>query len=171
MTPATCSEIGCAAPKHPKAGFGMCHTHYWRKYRAERRETLDANYKAWRTDRGSRWALMGEDERDAYRAANANRRALRRGSRRFRVTQADLARALSRAGHRCAYCSVRLATVQWDHVMPLSAGGTHSIGNLVPACERCNKSKGSLTVMEWRVTQATGRIFPRRLRSAVTLAA
>lgn len=29
-----------------------------------------------------------------------------------------------------------------DHVIPLSAGGSNDISNIVPACLRCNQTKG-----------------------------
>ena len=37
-----------------------------------------------------------------------------------------------------------------DHVIPLSRGGTHSIGNLMTLCRSCNSSKHARTLMEWR---------------------
>ncbi|MFI8830536.1 HNH endonuclease [Streptomyces afghaniensis] len=30
-----------------------------------------------------------------------------------------------------------------DHLVPLARGGAHSLSNLVPACQRCNTSKGA----------------------------
>lgn len=44
-----------------------------------------------------------------------------------------------------------------DHVFPLSRGGRHCVGNIVPACGQCNHSKGALTVVEWRHTTKTQR--------------
>lgn len=49
----------------------------------------------------------------------------------------------------CFYCG-SVERIEIDHVMPLSRGGTHSIGNLVSACLKCNRSKGSKTITEWR---------------------
>jgi len=30
-----------------------------------------------------------------------------------------------------------------DHVLPIAAGGAHSIENLVPACAHCNATKNA----------------------------
>jgi 5-methylcytosine-specific restriction endonuclease McrA len=49
----------------------------------------------------------------------------------------------------CFYCG-SLDSIQLDHVVPLSRGGTHSIGNLVPACAYCNNQKNKWFITEWR---------------------
>lgn len=51
----------------------------------------------------------------------------------------------------CTYCDSLATTI--DHVVPLIYGGTNFEGNLVPACRRCNGSKGGKLLVEWR----TGR--------------
>src|SRR5438552_242802 len=58
---------------------------------------------------------------------------------------------LSAEDLRCAYCGDR--ATEWDHLRPLIAGQepTGFIGeiqNLVPACGKCNQSKGN---SNWRV--------------------
>jgi 5-methylcytosine-specific restriction endonuclease McrA len=49
----------------------------------------------------------------------------------------------------CAYCGS--ASEHLDHVIPLSRGGEHRIGNLVGACAKCNLSKNDKFIMEWRL--------------------
>lgn len=51
----------------------------------------------------------------------------------------------------CFYCGQPAKHL--DHIIPLSRGGNHSIGNLAPACVRCNTSKNDKTIMEWRIWQ------------------
>ncbi len=48
-------------------------------------------------------------------------------------------------GWRCAYCDVPLTpkTLQKDHRIPVSRGGSEWASNLVPACKHCNVSKGN----------------------------
>lgn len=36
-----------------------------------------------------------------------------------------------------------------DHVEPLCWGGAHHADNLVPACMRCNRSKGGAGLADW----------------------
>jgi 5-methylcytosine-specific restriction endonuclease McrA len=38
-----------------------------------------------------------------------------------------------------------------EHLIPVSRGGSHTIGNLAPLCGPCNSSKGPRTWMEWRI--------------------
>lgn len=49
---------------------------------------------------------------------------------------------LSAYQHRCAYCGCG-GRMTMDHVLPIAAGGAHSIENLVPACPRCNATKNA----------------------------
>lgn len=51
-------------------------------------------------------------------------------------------------GGLCAYCVGPADTI--DHVMPLSRGGLHEVGNLVPACKSCNFNKHDKTLAEWQ---------------------
>jgi 5-methylcytosine-specific restriction endonuclease McrA len=45
-------------------------------------------------------------------------------------------------GHRCVYCHKRRkGKLTQDHVVPLSKGGSHTWGNIVPSCASCNSSK------------------------------
>ncbi len=55
-------------------------------------------------------------------------------------------------GH-CAYCGILLwPDGKWhvDHMLPKAQGGTEEIGNLVPACPKCNLSKKDRTPEEFR---------------------
>ncbi len=48
-------------------------------------------------------------------------------------------------GQCCAYCGKRVKLTQ-DHVVPVSKGGWHFSGNIVPACKSCNSRKGNRVV-------------------------
>ena len=53
---------------------------------------------------------------------------------------------------RCAYCGDPMS--EWDHLLPLvkdqkPTGYISEIGNLVPACGKCNQSKGNKPWRDW----------------------
>jgi 5-methylcytosine-specific restriction endonuclease McrA len=49
----------------------------------------------------------------------------------------------------CFYCGAK-DSIQIDHIVPISRGGSHSIGNLIPACAKCNLSKHNKFIVEWK---------------------
>jgi hypothetical protein len=65
---------------------------------------------------------------------------------------------------RCAYCGD--PSTEWDHLRPLvvarrPTGFISEIANLVPACGKCNQSKGNKSWRDWILSNArlspTGR--------------
>lgn len=62
------------------------------------------------------------------------------------------AQVFERDGYVCRYCGARGTSLdlECDHVEPLSLGGTNELGNLVTACQRCNRSKRDRLLEEWR---------------------
>lgn len=91
---------------------------------------------------------------DADEWANRNRQS--HNKRRARKYKAQIAGpvpaevyAAIRASGPCVYCGKSASTV--DHVVPLVRGGAEHEDNLVPACGgRCNQSKGTKFLTEWR---------------------
>ncbi len=87
-------------------------------------------------------------------------------------------------GRRCVYCGAYLdfENATLDHVHPLAKGGTHSPGNLVLACCRCNRLKADLLPGEFfarfpwaglnfiHYARAVHRALKRCARRAVSLA-
>jgi HNH endonuclease len=58
---------------------------------------------------------------------------------------------------RCAFCGDR--STEWDHLRPLvvdkkATGFISEIRNLVPACGKCNQSKGNKPWREWMKSSA-----------------
>lgn len=58
---------------------------------------------------------------------------------------------------RCAYCGDR--STEWDHLRPLvvdqrPTGYISEIANLVPACGKCNQSKGNKPWRQWMTSPA-----------------
>lgn len=52
----------------------------------------------------------------------------------------------------CYYCKIVFngEDAHIDHVIPLSRGGLHEIGNLCSSCVRCNMTKHSKLISEWK---------------------
>ena len=69
-------------------------------------------------------------------------------------TAAEWLALIAQYGGRCAYCG-QVAALQADHRTPLSRGGTNAIGNILPACGRCNASKHTLTEEEFRARRGS----------------
>jgi len=55
----------------------------------------------------------------------------------------------------CHYCGKQVGAeaLTMDHVVPVVRGGTSAKGNVVPACDACNKSKKILTPAEQILAQ------------------
>lgn len=77
------------------------------------------------------------------------RRQLLRDASHVGVSLTDWAALVCRHAHACAYCG-EVAPLTKDHVIPVSRGGRHAIGNILPACQSCNSSKGNRLLVEWR---------------------
>jgi len=88
------------------------------------------------------WA---KDNPELRRASTSKRRASKRLNGVKLVTKKELLRLYASP---CAYCGIPSKHI--DHVIPISKGGSHSIGNLVGACAPCNLSKGSKLITEWK---------------------
>lgn len=97
-----------------------------RRRNERRREIAETERKYLKTERGR---LKSCSKSSAYRA---------RKKRAF-VESVDFSLLFSESSF-CAYCETT-ETLSVDHVVPLSRGGLHEVGNLVVACRSCNSSK------------------------------
>ena len=103
-----------------------------------------------------RWRQENPDKQNQWRRENpdkvavfsAKRQARRRNNDVRLVTLKDWQRLCHRFSHRCAYCGEKRPLTQ-DHIVPVSRGGRHAIGNLLPACKPCNSSKHARLLIEW----------------------
>lgn len=50
----------------------------------------------------------------------------------------------------CRYCGQRGGKLECDHIEPLSKGGTNEPGNLVTACQECNRAKRDKLLEKWQ---------------------
>jgi 5-methylcytosine-specific restriction endonuclease McrA len=108
---------------------------YAAKYRKENPDTTKEIQRKWRSENGKR------------RKELEHRRRTRKQENGVYVISPKDMRLLERP---CAYCGSN-GSITMDHIVPISRGGTHGIGNLVPCCNRCNTIKNARTIMEWRM--------------------
>jgi len=125
---------------------------YQRLWAAEYRKENPLNHRKWKTDpkKLAKWRLENPDK---TRKQKHDRRVRELGARSYLVTSKDMARLMAGS---CIYCGSR-KLIQIDHVFPLARGGTHSIGNLAPACRTCNVRKSSKFVMEWKLHETKAK--------------
>lgn len=74
---------------------------------------------------------------------------MRRRAENYGVRSEEYSRTavMARWDYKCVYCDGRAQHL--DHVHPLSRGGEDVERNIVPACQKCNLSKGAKTLAEW----------------------
>ena len=85
---------------------------------------------------------------------STNRRRVRKiGNGVFKIIPKDLQR-LQRTP--CQECGT-MKKLSIDHVVPISKGGTHSIGNLQSLCIHCNSSKNNKFIIERKLANANRR--------------
>ncbi len=56
---------------------------------------------------------------------------------------------LEKYGRKCAYCGKKNVSLEIEHIIPKSRGGTNSVSNLTIACHECNQKKGNKTATEF----------------------
>lgn len=87
-----------------------------------------------------------------HREKSKRRKAQDRGQTPVQISVAALRQRFNEFGNCCSYCGDG-GDMQIEHVEPISKGGAHDIGNIVPACSRCNTSKRNREMEEWYRSQ------------------
>lgn len=90
-----------------------------------------------------------EKNPDKIRVFDSNAKARRRLAEQKEFSTKDWKSLIERYEGCCAYCGCS-GVMTMDHVVPLTRGGRHSVGNIVPACHSCNSSKNNRFIVEWR---------------------
>ena len=106
-----------------------------------------------RSKHNFRWRYMVDPRFRLYHRSKAReRKAKEHGSTSLKLSPDQLWRRWVQFDHCCAYCGVD-GNLQIEHVIPISKGGEHHLGNIVPACQRCNYSKHTREVQAWYRSQ------------------
>jgi 5-methylcytosine-specific restriction endonuclease McrA len=96
------------------------------------------------------------EKQKVWRSKNLQSILLRNRARRIklskylRISQKEINNLIARYNYCCYYCRKNLVKMHMDHYIPLSKGGDHIIENIVPSCNKCNLSKGSKLISEWK---------------------
>lgn len=123
-----------------------CRSEYSRAYRArpEVKKLLAEHHKGYRSGyiktfkgKAARWRW--------HRSDRVKRRNL--GTDMFYVSDKDIKRLMRSS---CFNCNSN-ERLEVDHVIPLTLGGRHSIGNLQVLCHYCNRAKFNKLPIQFRV--------------------
>lgn len=143
----------CARPMPPgKRPHAVYCTRKCKAAASEQRRPKRDGAARYQKERAYRLAYQAEylkKNPDVAKRAKNKRRARKATAGVFVVTSKDWHRIVTRQRGECFYCG-RSRALSMDHVIPLSRGGTHSIGNIVAACVPCNSSKRTRFSTEWR---------------------
>ena len=156
------------APSGYRARCAKCHTEYSKKW-------YEKNQPA-QKDKATQRRIKFSDrirKQDSERYERTKPRRLELASkhsqiRRARKANAEFDSGISKKslrkllGENCHYCGIQMdfsgttkalgykdAHATIEHVIPLSKGGTHTWGNVVLACRKCNITKHNKTKLEW----------------------
>lgn len=84
--------------------------------------------------------------RQGARDAAHRRRANKVNNGAFKIYKKELLKIYNSP---CFYCGSN-EKIEADHIIPISRGGIHSVGNLISACKSCNGSKHNKLLVEWK---------------------
>lgn len=120
-------------------------------------EKRKASHKAWIERNKDKVRTLNRLSVSKYQQTEQGKLNLRKHCQVRRARKANLPAAYSENdwqktlgdfNHRCAYCGSN-SLLQQDHFIPLSAGGSYTINNIVPACKFCNTSKHDKMPEQW----------------------
>lgn len=119
------------------------------RYQEKNREQRSERFREWASQNKDRIKANRKKAVDAnpdlYRSYSFQRRGRLKANGSFIIYKKELLKLYAMP---CFYCESEGGTI--DHVIPLSRGGRHSIGNLVSCCKSCNSSKRNQTITEWK---------------------
>ena len=126
---------------------------YLAEWRAKNYERLKEYQAQWGADnkekiatKAAKW-VKNNPEKNALKSQR--RRAKMRSCETYFINNKEMRKLYCSP---CANCGSK-ENITLDHIIPISRGGRHSIGNLQSLCHSCNGSKHRRTIMEWRLNK------------------
>lgn len=104
------------------------------KWRAENIDRPNANARR-------RYRENPEKFRIISATSSQKRRAFKIKAPINNLTKEEWATIQKSYKYRCAYCGIKPKSLEQDHITPLARGGSHTMGNIAPACRTCNRKK------------------------------
>lgn len=155
-----CSVDNCEAKYFAK---GLCHKHYdsvrrstkeykeqrtifYRKYTEQNKTKIQELQREWRKKNPNYPAEWREKNRSFHNSKESKRRTIKAKNGVFKITKSELDKLYSSP---CVNCG-STEKIHMDHIIPISRGGQHSIGNLQPLCASCNIRKSNKFMIEWK---------------------
>lgn len=133
-----------------KATCKVCILEWEKGYAAKKAEVNRVWYQKNKEADAAHRREYRANNREKVRAKDSRRRAREKSAPTYLISPKDWRWLFSQP---CFYCGGR-ENMTIDHIIPLARGGSHGIGNLLPACHGCNASKGSKTQLEWKRARA-----------------
>ena len=104
---------------------------YDRRYREQNRAAIQAFKKIWKRVNSAKVAAQKARWRAQKRLAPVND-----------LTHSQWLEIQEAQDHKCYYCGKRYkGKLTQDHIIPLSKGGSHTLHNVIAACNTCNAKK------------------------------
>lgn len=140
------------------------HTMTWRAKNSDRHKQYQKEWREKNRARIEEARIQNKHKQKGYEAAYNNRhpgrklaskmkrRALERASTiNLESIQQWMQSVKSGQSFVCYYCGKRfpVENLHFDHIVPLSRGGPHSVENLCASCSGCNWSKGDKPLRVW----------------------
>lgn len=119
-----------------------------RRYWRENPEAKKEHDRLWNKAKWQLDYLTKPELRIYTRQKSKRRKAQIRNQTAHQIKPRYILDRFAQFDHRCAYCGAD-GDMQIEHVVPISKGGTHAMGNIIPACQRCNFSKIDNEVENW----------------------
>lgn len=111
-----------------------------RNYLANKEKIL-ARHRQWIVDHPGIQRVYSQRRRALEKAATINNSNIKEW----------MLKVKKKAFAACYYCNAIVSTrrIHFEHIVPLSRGGPHSVENLCVSCKLCNLQKGTRRLSEW----------------------